>query len=72
VVKLKTVGADQGEWEETTHIMRQAIEKEQNSSKVKSAWQKLLNLIMQLFVSSFRILAPGYLCPGVAVWHRSQ
>jgi SWI/SNF-related matrix-associated actin-dependent regulator of chromatin subfamily A member 5 len=62
VEKLETVAADQGEWEETTHIMRQAIEKEQNSSEVKSAWQKLMNLVMQLR----KCCSHPYLLPKVA------
>jgi SWI/SNF-related matrix-associated actin-dependent regulator of chromatin subfamily A member 5 len=53
---------DQGEWEETTTIMRQAMEKEQNNTEVKSAWQKLMNLIMQLR----KCCSHPYLLPGVA------
>ncbi|KAH3963330.1 hypothetical protein HBH70_164540 [Parastagonospora nodorum] len=48
VEKLQNVVGDQGEWKETAQIMRQTIEKEQGSSEVKSAWQKLMNLVMQL------------------------
>jgi SNF2 family DNA or RNA helicase len=43
----------QGEWQETTAIIQQAMEKEQtskggNGTEAKFAWQKLLNLVMQL------------------------
>ncbi|KAJ4335268.1 hypothetical protein N0V95_008953 [Ascochyta clinopodiicola] len=53
-----------GEWEETAQIMRQAIEKEQQNSSVtnKSAWQKLMNLVMQLR----KCCSHPYLLPGVA------
>ena len=37
-----------GEWEETKHIMKQAIEHEQQDEKKGSAWQKLMNILMQL------------------------
>jgi SWI/SNF-related matrix-associated actin-dependent regulator of chromatin subfamily A member 5 len=62
VEKLESADGDQGEWEETTHIMRQAIEKEQNSTEVKSAWQKLMNLVMQLR----KCCSHPYLLPKVA------
>jgi SWI/SNF-related matrix-associated actin-dependent regulator of chromatin subfamily A member 5 len=62
VEKLDSAAGDQGEWEETTNIMRQAIEKEQNSSEVKSAWQKLMNLVMQLR----KCCSHPYLLPKVA------
>jgi SWI/SNF-related matrix-associated actin-dependent regulator of chromatin subfamily A member 5 len=56
--------ADQGGWEETAQIMRQALEKEQESSAVtnKSAWQKLMNLVMQLR----KCCSHPYLLPGVS------
>lgn len=55
---------DQGEWEETAQIMRQALEKEQESNAVtnKSAWQKLMNLVMQLR----KCCSHPYLLPGVS------
>ncbi|KAF2626769.1 ISWI chromatin-remodeling complex ATPase ISW2 [Macroventuria anomochaeta] len=58
-----TIG-DQGEWEETAQIMRQALEKEQENSAVtnKSAWQKLMNLVMQLR----KCCSHPYLLPDVA------
>ncbi|KAF2032487.1 hypothetical protein EK21DRAFT_60785 [Setomelanomma holmii] len=37
-----------GEWQETATIIQQTMEKEQASTDVKSGWQKLLNLVMQL------------------------
>lgn len=36
------------DWEESKEIMRQAIEHEQQDGKKKSAWQKLMNILMQL------------------------
>ena len=39
------VGAD---WTESKEIMRQAIEQEQQDENKKSAWKKLMNLLMQL------------------------
>jgi SWI/SNF-related matrix-associated actin-dependent regulator of chromatin subfamily A member 5 len=62
VEKLENVAGDQGEWEETTHIMRQAIEKEQANTDIKSAWQKLMNLVMQLR----KCCSHPYLLPKVA------
>jgi SWI/SNF-related matrix-associated actin-dependent regulator of chromatin subfamily A member 5 len=62
VENLETAAGEQGEWEETTHIMRQAIEKEQNNTEVKSAWQKLMNLVMQLR----KCCSHPYLLPKVA------
>jgi hypothetical protein len=61
--KPDTIG-DQGEWEETAQIMRQAIEKEQENKAVtnKSAWQKLMNLVMQLR----KCCSHPYLLPGVS------
>ncbi|KAF2790447.1 ISWI chromatin-remodeling complex ATPase ISW2 [Melanomma pulvis-pyrius CBS 109.77] len=49
-----------GEWEETAEIMRQAIEKEQASNEPKSAWKKLMNLVMQLR----KCCSHPYLLPG--------
>ena len=61
--KPDTIGG-QGEWEETAEIMRQAIEKEKENSAVtnKSAWQKLMNLVMQLR----KCCSHPYLLPGVS------
>ncbi|KAL1656016.1 hypothetical protein SLS61_001580 [Didymella pomorum] len=55
---------NQGEWEETAQIMRQALEKEQENGAVtnKSAWQKLMNLVMQLR----KCCSHPYLLPGVS------
>ncbi|KAF3043080.1 hypothetical protein E8E11_004341 [Didymella keratinophila] len=55
---------DQGGWEETAQIMRQALEKEQENSAVtnRSAWQKLMNLVMQLR----KCCSHPYLLPGVS------
>lgn len=39
------VGAD---WTESKEIMMQAIEQEQQDENKKSAWKKLMNLLMQL------------------------
>ncbi|KAF3003430.1 hypothetical protein E8E13_001503 [Curvularia kusanoi] len=54
----------QAEWEETAQIMRQALEKEQQDSTVntKSAWQRLMNLVMQLR----KCCSHPYLLPGVS------
>jgi len=54
-------GADK-EWEETTAIMQQGIAKEQAGSESKSAWQKLMNLVMQLR----KCCSHPYLLPDVA------
>ncbi|KAF2645967.1 ISWI chromatin-remodeling complex ATPase ISW2 [Massarina eburnea CBS 473.64] len=46
--KLET-GDKVDDWEESAELMRQAIENEKKSTgNVKSAWQKLMNLVMQL------------------------
>ena len=56
--------ADQGEWEETAQIMRLALEKEHKNNAVtnRSAWQKLMNLVMQLR----KCCSHPYLLPGVS------
>ena len=36
------------EWEESKEIMRQALNREQEDENNKSAWQKLMNILMQL------------------------
>lgn len=41
-------GTDSAEWEESKAIMRQAIEQELQDESKKSAWKKLMNLLMQL------------------------
>lgn len=60
----KSVGVEgsgkQGEWEETATIMRQALEKENDSNEPKSAWRKLMNLVMQLR----KCCSHPYLLPG--------
>lgn len=61
----KLEGSPQGdlsEWDETTSILKQGIEKEQASSEKKNAWQKLMNLVMQLR----KCCSHPYLLPGVA------
>ncbi|KAF1919564.1 SNF2 family N-terminal domain-containing protein [Ampelomyces quisqualis] len=62
VEKLQATSGDQDEWEETTHIMREAMEKEQNNGETKGAWQKLMNLVMQLR----KCCSHPYLLPNVA------
>jgi SWI/SNF-related matrix-associated actin-dependent regulator of chromatin subfamily A member 5 len=47
-------------WEETVAIMKQALEKEQASNEPKSAWKKLMNLVMQLR----KCCSHPYLLPG--------
>jgi SWI/SNF-related matrix-associated actin-dependent regulator of chromatin subfamily A member 5 len=51
-----------GEWGEMAQIMRQAIKKEETASTNKSAWQKLMNLVMQLR----KCCSHPYLLPDVA------
>jgi len=41
-------GAAAAEWQESKDILRQAIEAEQQDESRKSAWRKLMNLLMQL------------------------
>lgn len=41
-------GAASAEWEESKEIMRQSIQQEQQDESKKSAWKKLMNLLMQL------------------------
>jgi SWI/SNF-related matrix-associated actin-dependent regulator of chromatin subfamily A member 5 len=63
VEKLQTdAAAPLDQWSETKTIMQEALEKEQNSTEVKSPWQKLMNLIMQLR----KCCSHPYLLPGVA------
>jgi SWI/SNF-related matrix-associated actin-dependent regulator of chromatin subfamily A member 5 len=50
------------EWGEMAQIMRQAIKKEETTSTNKSAWQKLMNLVMQLR----KCCSHPYLLPDVA------
>ncbi|KAF1841232.1 ISWI chromatin-remodeling complex ATPase ISW2 [Cucurbitaria berberidis CBS 394.84] len=51
-----------GEWEETANIMLEAIAKDQSSAQTKGAWQKLMNLVMQLR----KCCSHPYLLPGAA------
>ena len=44
----KTGGGNGADWEESKAIMRKAIEQEQLDEGKKSAWRKLMNLLMQL------------------------
>ena len=46
--KMENEGKTGDDWEESKKIMRQAIEQEQLDEGKKSAFQKLLNLLMQL------------------------
>ena len=47
--KLEKTGDGNGaDWEESKAIMRKAIEQEQLDEGKKSAWRKLMNLLMQL------------------------
>lgn len=48
VLDSGTGGIAGAEWEESKAIMRQAIEQEQQDEGKKSAWKKLMNLLMQL------------------------
>ncbi|KAF2204408.1 hypothetical protein GQ43DRAFT_409630 [Delitschia confertaspora ATCC 74209] len=49
-------------WGETTEIMKQVLEQEQSNASSKTAWQKLMNLIMQLR----KCCSHPYLLPGAA------
>jgi SWI/SNF-related matrix-associated actin-dependent regulator of chromatin subfamily A member 5 len=56
-----TIASDDKEkWEETTEIMRQAVQTEQKSGAANSAWRKLMNLVMQLR----KCCSHPYLIPG--------
>ena len=44
----KNGGVGAADWEESKEILRQAIEAEQQDESKKSAWRKLMNLLMQL------------------------
>lgn len=53
VIKLDALGNADGEavnveWKESEEIMRKALEQEQLDDRKKSAWKKLMNLLMQL------------------------
>lgn len=58
-----TIGGNE-EWEETARIMRQSLKREQEDSATtnKSAWQRLMNLVMQLR----KCCSHPYLLPGGA------
>jgi SWI/SNF-related matrix-associated actin-dependent regulator of chromatin subfamily A member 5 len=59
---ITTGGAD-GDWDETTKILQEAVTKEQADPDAnKGAWKKLMNLIMQLR----KCCSHPYLLPGVA------
>jgi SWI/SNF-related matrix-associated actin-dependent regulator of chromatin subfamily A member 5 len=63
VEKVITSGGGEGDWEETSQIMQQAITKEQTDpDSNKGAWKKLMNLVMQLR----KCCSHPYLLPGVA------
>lgn len=59
---METVTKDtrSNEWEETEAIMRQALQNEQADSNKRTAWQKLMNLVMQLR----KCCSHPYLLPG--------
>ena len=48
VLDSGNAGVAGAEWEESKAIMRQAIEQEQQDEGKKSAWKRLMNLLMQL------------------------
>lgn len=50
----KACGTAGDDWEESKEIMRQAIQQEQQDEAKKSAWRKLMNLLMQLRKVSHR------------------
>jgi SNF2 family DNA or RNA helicase len=50
------------QWQETADIMRRALEKEQTEEGAKNAWQKLMNLVMQLR----KCCSHPYLLPGAS------
>jgi SNF2 family DNA or RNA helicase len=63
VDKVFSSGGVQGDWEETTKILQEAVAKEQtDADSNKGAWKKLMNLIMQLR----KCCSHPYLLPGVA------
>ncbi|KAL2354412.1 ISWI chromatin-remodeling complex ATPase-like protein ISW2 [Cryomyces antarcticus] len=47
-LERKAAGGEVDAWEESKRIMQQAVEQEQNDSRQKSAWSRLMNLILQL------------------------
>ncbi|KAJ4368011.1 hypothetical protein N0V83_006366 [Neocucurbitaria cava] len=51
-----------GDWDETAGIMREVIAKDQSNVETKGAWQKLMNLVMQLR----KCCSHPYLLPGAA------
>ena len=60
------------EWKESKEIMKQALEREQQDDSQKSAWRKLMNLLMQLRkvttksgISFFRQLTRAVLQPSI-------
>ncbi|KAF2871358.1 SNF2 family N-terminal domain-containing protein [Massariosphaeria phaeospora] len=59
LAKVEGVGIEDA-WEETTEIMRQAVVKEQGETENKGAWQRLMNLVMQLR----KCCSHPYLLPG--------
>ena len=59
---LEREGETGADWEESKEIMRQAIEQEQLDEGKKSAFQKLMNLLMQLRKVRVMILSPSKKC----------
>jgi hypothetical protein len=60
--KAAEIGQTGAEWEETADIMKKALQKEQADASTKTAWQKLMNLVMQLR----KCCSHPYLLPGAA------
>ena len=57
--KLEKSGYGAGpDWEESKEIMKQAIQQEQIDDSKKSAWRKLMNLLMQLRKVSYATYFP--------------
>ena len=46
--KMESEGAGGEDWEESKRIMREALKNESKNDAKKSAWRKLMNLLMQL------------------------
>jgi SWI/SNF-related matrix-associated actin-dependent regulator of chromatin subfamily A member 5 len=61
--KVVSSGGAEGDWEETTKILQEAVAKEQTDPDAnKGAWKKLMNLVMQLR----KCCSHPYLLPDVA------
>ncbi|KAF2659144.1 hypothetical protein K491DRAFT_216268 [Lophiostoma macrostomum CBS 122681] len=60
VEKLENDKGESGGWEETAAIMKETLEKEQANTGAKTAWTKLMNLVIQLR----KCCSHPYLLPG--------